>query len=180
MPGRFGWRWASAARVRRLPFPESLSPVLRPFGTVLECQEGSEGLGGPSSWLAMADRHPVALILEDTDLGRWALTHALQAEGFEVVGVSTWAEASACLTRVECALALIAVSSIVDDVADVVASIRRDHPATHVMLLVQDEGLRELRSRCGPGTDILPKPLNLDDVARVARAWPAAAPPPGA
>jgi len=129
----------------------------------------------------MADRLPLAMVLEDTELGRWALTHALEAAGFKVIAASTWTEASAYLASAKCSLALVAVSSIADSVADIVASVVRDYPETHLMLLVEDDGVRDVRALCGPGTDILPKPLNLDDVARVARAWPpAASPPPGA
>ena len=118
--------------------------------------------------MPMADRKPAALISEDTELGRWALTRALEAEGFEVTAVSTWAEASAWLIQEDFSLVLLAVSSAPGDAADIVAAITRDHPSTHLVLLADQDSIGELRVACGPLPDILPKPLDLRSVARVA------------
>ena len=134
-------------------------------GTALEYAIGLDRL---ASGIVMAATESLALILEDTELGRWALQHALEAAGFEVLAVSTWTEASACLLRERFGLALVAVSSILENVGEIVADICRDHPDTHLILLADQDSIGELRPLCGPGADILPKPLDLAEVAHVA------------
>jgi DNA-binding NtrC family response regulator len=116
----------------------------------------------------MAEKETFALVLEDTELGRWALTHALEAGGFEVRAASTWAEASGWLLRARFSLALVAVSSAPGNIADVAAEIRRDHPDTRVVLLADQDSVDELRLACGPDPEILAKPFDLDAVAHVA------------
>ena len=116
----------------------------------------------------MTGTEPVALVLEDTELGRWALRRALEAAGFQVLAVSTWAEASACLLRERFGLALVAVSSILENVTEIVADLGRDYPDTHLILLADQDSIGELRPLCGPGADILAKPLDLAEVAHVA------------
>ena len=59
--------------------------------------------------------------------------------------MSTWAEASACLLQERFSLALVAVSSILENVADIVADICRDHPDTHLILLADQDSIGELR-----------------------------------
>ena len=121
----------------------------------------------------MAIRKPLALVSEDTELGRWALTRALEAEGFEVQAVSTWVEASACLLRATFSLALVAVSSAPGNAADIVAYVRQHHPNTRLVLLADQDSISELRLACGPDLDVLAKPLDLDEVAHVAHSCPA-------
>ncbi len=116
----------------------------------------------------MADKRRHALILEDTELGRWALTRALEAQGFTVLAVSTWAEASACLLGERFSLALVSVSSIIENIAGIVADICRDHPDTHLILLADQDSISELRPICGPAAHVLPKPLDLEELAHVA------------
>ncbi len=116
----------------------------------------------------MAHRPSLALILEDTELGRWALTHALEAEGFEVRAVETWAEASAWLRRARFSLVLAAVSSAPGSAADLAAEIRRDQPNAHTVLLTDQDSIDELRRACGPEPEILAKPFDLTAVAQVA------------
>lgn len=118
--------------------------------------------------MPMADRQSSALVLEETELGRWALTHALEAEGLEVRAVSTWAEASAWLRRARFSLVLAAVSSAPGSAADLAAEIRRDQPNAHVVLLTDQDSIDELRQACGPGPEILSKPFDLRAVAQVA------------
>lgn len=116
----------------------------------------------------MAVRESMALVLEDTELGRWALQRALETAGFKVLTASTWAEASACLLRERVGLALVAVSSILENVAGVVEDIYRDHPETHLILLADQDSISDLRPMCGPDADILAKPLDLAEIAQVA------------
>ena len=115
----------------------------------------------------MADRKSLALVCEDTDLGRWALTRALEAKGYEVREASTWTEASAWLPKGSFNLALVTVSSA-DDAADVVSGISRHSPHTHLVLMADQDSVAELRLACGAAPEILLKPLDLGQVARVA------------
>lgn len=113
-----------------------------------------------------------ALVFEDTELGRWALRRALEAEGLGVVVVSTWAEASRWLRQMRFSIAFVAVSSAPGNAADIVADIRRDFSDTCLVLLADQDSIDELRLACGPGPEILAKPFDLDAVARVARSRP--------
>lgn len=148
------------------------SLLLGKSGTALEY---SSGLNRLTRCIPMAARESLALVLEDTELGRWALRRALEAEGFQVEAVATWAEASACLLKERFSLALVSVSSILENVAGIVADISQDHPDTHLILLADQDSIGELRPMCGPGADILAKPLDLEEVAHVAlsRSGPA-------
>lgn len=116
----------------------------------------------------MAGRDLLALILEDTDLGRWALTHALEAAGYEVHAPWTWAEASEWMHRVTFRLALVAVCSP-DHAADVVADARRLRHM-HLVLLAEEDMVDDVRRACGADPDILPKPLDLAQVSEIARS----------
>jgi DNA-binding NtrC family response regulator len=116
----------------------------------------------------MTVKESLALVLEDTELGRWALQRALEAAGFRVLVVSTWAEASVHLIRERFSLVIVAVSSILDNVAGIVADISRDHPEAHLILLADEDSIGELRPICGPTAHILPKPLDLEKLAQVA------------
>jgi len=111
-------------------------------------------------------RESVALVLEDTDLGRWALTHALEARGYEVHAPWTWAEASVWLHRAKVCLALVAVTSP-GQAAEVTAEVNW-YPHTHLVLLAEEDQVADLRLACGPGPDILSKPFNLGEVDRIA------------
>jgi DNA-binding NtrC family response regulator len=122
----------------------------------------------------MAKRKLFALISEDTELGRWALTRALEAEGFEVEAVPTWVEASAWLLRARFSLALVAVTSAPGNAADIVAYVRQHHPSTHLVLLADQDSIGELRLACGPNLDVLAKPLDLGEVVHIAHSRPRA------
>ncbi len=116
----------------------------------------------------MAPQETVALVLEDTDLGRWALARALEARGVEVRTVLTWTEASAWLPKVRFTLVLAAVSSP-GQAAEIVAELNC-YPHTHLVLLAEEDMIDELRLACGPKPDILAKPFDLDEVDRIARS----------
>jgi DNA-binding NtrC family response regulator len=126
------------------------------------------GFFSPTPWYPMADRQPLALVLEDTELGRWALTRALEADGFGVRAVSTWAEASERLRLEEFTLALVAASSAPANLGHITGEIRRDHPNTHLVLLADQDSIDELRLACGPEPEILAKPFDLEEVAHAA------------
>jgi DNA-binding NtrC family response regulator len=112
----------------------------------------------------------LALVSDDTELGRWALTHALEAEGFEVHTAPTWGEASATLARADFGLALLAVSAERQDAAEIADYLRRHHPNTHLILLADQDDVGALRRACGPETAILAKPLDLERIVRAAHA----------
>ena len=120
----------------------------------------------------MGMRKPSALVSEDTELGRWALTRALEAESYEVEAVPTWVEASARLQRRGFSLALVAVSSAPGNAADIVTYLREHHPHTHLVLLADEDSIGELRLSCGPDVAVLAKPLDLEEVAHVAQLCP--------
>lgn len=116
----------------------------------------------------MAHTRSLALVLEDTELGRWALTHALEAEGFEVRAVETWAEASTCLRQEKFELALVAASSAPANVGHITGEIRRDHPNTRLVLLADEDSIGDVRLECGSEPAILSRPYDLQAVAQVA------------
>jgi DNA-binding NtrC family response regulator len=118
----------------------------------------------------MAIGESLALVLEDTELGRWALRRALETQGFRVFAFGTWAEASECLMRTPVSLALVAVSTIFENVAGILGSLGQEHPDTHFILLADQDSLGELRPICDPAIDILTKPFDLAALGRAAAA----------
>jgi DNA-binding NtrC family response regulator len=127
----------------------------------------------------MAVGESLALVLEDTELGRWALRRALETQGFRVFTFSTWNEASECLLRTPVSLALVAVSPILENVAGVISHLGQDHPDTHFVLLTDQDSLGEIRPMCDSRIDILTKPFDLAALGRLAttRVRPVAAVP---
>ena len=118
----------------------------------------------------MAPGESLALVLEDTELGRWALRRALETQGFRVFAFSTWNEASECLVRTPVSLALVAVSSILENVVGVLGHLGQEHPDTHFILLADQDSLGEIRPICDPAIDILTKPFDLAALGKVAAA----------
>jgi DNA-binding response OmpR family regulator len=116
----------------------------------------------------MAYEEARALILEDTDLGRWALIRALEAVGYHVRAPWTWAEASEWLRRERFRLALLAVSSP-GHAVDVMVEARRYRPM-HAVLLAEEDVADDVRLACGAEPDILTKPLDLGQVSDIAVA----------
>lgn len=116
----------------------------------------------------MASRKLLALVAEDTELGRWALTRALEAEGFDVRAASTWGEGSAWLAGADFSVVFVAVSSERGNAADIVGYVRQHHPGTHIVLLADQDDVGALRLACGPEAIIQPKPLDLQQIVRVA------------
>lgn len=109
---------------------------------------------------------PLALVSEDTQLGRWALTHALEAEGFEVQTASTWVEASACLAKAHFRLALVAVSSEQENASDIVDYVRRHRSDTRWILMADRDDVGALRLVRGSEFAILAKPLDLQQLVQ--------------
>jgi DNA-binding NtrC family response regulator len=118
----------------------------------------------------MAAGETLALVLEDTELSRWALCRALEAEGFRVRPAASWAEASACLLAEQVGLALVAVSSVLGNVAEIVAEVCHNHPGTRLVLLADQESIDGLQQLYGTDADILAKPFDLTEVTQMALA----------
>jgi DNA-binding response OmpR family regulator len=114
----------------------------------------------------MAAQEPTALVLEDTDLGRWALTRALEARGFEVRTVLTWPEASAWLAKAQFSLVLVAVSSP-GHAAEIAAEVKW-HPHVQLVLLAEEDIVGDVRMACGHEPGVLAKPFDLEEVDAVA------------
>jgi len=117
----------------------------------------------------MPSTKPLALVAEETQLGRWALTRALESDGFEVRAAADWLEASAHLAQAEFRLAILAVTSRRTNIAENIHSLTRYYPAMRVILLVDEDVSRETREACGPGVGIVSKPIDVNAIARLAR-----------
>jgi DNA-binding NtrC family response regulator len=118
--------------------------------------------------MTSADKR-LALIAEETELGCWALAHALQAQGFEVYRALNWVEAAGWLSRAEFSLAVISLSLERAGSVDMAAYVRNHHPSTSLVLLADADEVPTLRVMSGPGTTVLAKPVELDDMIQAAR-----------
>jgi DNA-binding NtrC family response regulator len=112
----------------------------------------------------------LALVADDTELGRWALAHALQARGFEVYTAATWVEAAGWLGRADIAVAVISASIEPESAPDVAAYLRTRHPSTHVIFLATEDELPLAREWCVDHAEVFLKPLDVDRVVAAAAA----------
>ena len=119
----------------------------------------------------MNRRRPLALVAENTELGRWAIAHALQAAGFEIYFSATWVESSGWLDRAQFDLAVMALSAQRDDVAFIAGHLRDEHAGTRLIALVPQDDVGEIRRACGPEAVVLAKPLNVEQVVLAARSF---------
>ena len=118
----------------------------------------------------MSNSRPLALVAEDTELGRWALAHALQANGYEIYMSAGWVETDGWLDRAEFDVAVVSVSCDRDNVARIVEHLRREHPRTGLVLLALQDDVGTIRRTCGPGPVVLPKPLDVAQVVLAVRS----------
>jgi DNA-binding NtrC family response regulator len=112
----------------------------------------------------------LALVADDTDLGRWALAHALQARGFEVYTAATWVEAAGWLGRTEVSVALVSASLESEGAPDMAAYLRTHHPTVHVIFLADQDEMPWVRQWCGQGAEVFAKPLDVEQVVVAAAA----------
>jgi DNA-binding NtrC family response regulator len=112
----------------------------------------------------------LALVADDTDLGRWALAHALQARGFEVYTAATWVEATGWLGRADVSVAVLSTSLEPGKAPDMAAYLRTHHPATHVIFLAVEDEMRWVRGWCGDRAAVFAKPLDVEQVVAAAAA----------
>ena len=113
---------------------------------------------------------PVALVAEDTELGRWALAHALRAEGYDVCVSAGWTETDGWLDRAAFDVVVMAVSSTRDNVAHIVDHARREHGQAGLILLALQDDAAAVRAASGPEPVVLAKPLDVAAVVLTARA----------
>lgn len=118
----------------------------------------------------MSSTKPLALVAEDTELGRWAIAHALQSEGFEIYMSGGWVESTGWLERARFDVAVVALSRDRDDVSRVVEHVRSQHRGTRLILLSAQDEVAEMRQAAGPGVVVLAKPLNVEQIVLAARS----------
>jgi DNA-binding NtrC family response regulator len=117
----------------------------------------------------MSSTRPLALVAEDTELGRWAIAHALQAGGYETRVSAGWAETAGWLDRKEFDVAVMSLSCDRDDVAHIAEHLRIHHGSAGLIFLVLQEDVEAVRLACGPGPIVLAKPLDIERLVQAAR-----------
>jgi CheY-like chemotaxis protein len=78
--------------------------------------------------MVMPDDKPRALVAEDTELGCWAVAHALRAEGFDVSVAVNRADAIGRMAGTRFAVMVTAVSGSLDDISELVGRFRENQP----------------------------------------------------
>jgi DNA-binding NtrC family response regulator len=104
------------------------------------------------------------LVAEDTELGRWALEHALQARGFVVYTAATWVEALGWLGHADVSVAVVSASMEPQQGPEMCAFVQANHPSTRLVLLAAEDDVREVRGWCGAGTPVFAKPIDVEQV----------------
>ena len=118
----------------------------------------------------MPTTRPLALVAEDTELGRWAIAHALQADGFDTCVFDGWAESAGWLGRRKFDVVVVALSVDRDDVGNIAEHMRSHHRGTRLIVLAPQDEMGEVRSACGPGPVVLPKPLDVERIVQTAKS----------
>ncbi len=118
----------------------------------------------------MSRTKPLALVAEDTELGRWAIAHALQSSGFEFHTSASWVESAGWLDSAEFEVAVMALSCERDDVAHIAEHLRSHHARTGLILLAAQDEAKAIRQACGPDVVVLAKPLNVEQIVLAARS----------
>ena len=118
----------------------------------------------------MSSTRPLALVAEDTELGRWAIAHALEAGGYETQVSDRWTETAGWLDRVDFDVAVMSLSCDRDDVAHIAEHVRVHHGNTGLILLALQEDVEAVRAAFGPGPVVLVKPLNIEHILLAARS----------
>jgi DNA-binding NtrC family response regulator len=118
----------------------------------------------------MSRTRPFALVAEDTELGRWAIAHALQANGYETRVSDGWGETAGWLEREEFDVVVMSLSCDRDDVARITEHVRSRHGGTALILLAPQDDIVAVRSACGPGPVVLVKPLDIGQLVLAVRS----------
>jgi len=118
----------------------------------------------------MASSKPLALVAEDTELGRWAIAHALHAAGFEFHASAGWVESARWLDRADFAVAVMALSCDRDDVRHIVRHLEGRHRRTRLVVLAAQDDVAVIRREAGPGVLVLPKPIDVGQIVLAAKS----------
>ncbi len=116
----------------------------------------------------MSAEKPLALIAEDTELGRWAVAHALKQRGFEVEVASSWWEVLASLAHRRFDLLVVAVSSEQTQFADVCTLLARDQPSLRIIALAPSDQVGQVKELWASRAVVMSKPLDVEQVVHVA------------
>lgn len=118
----------------------------------------------------MLKTKPLALVAENTELGRWAIAHALQASGYEIYMSASWTESDGWLDQAEFDVAVMSVSCDRDDVARIAGHLRSHHVRTGLILLALQDDVGSVRRACGSGPLVLAKPLDIPQIVLAVRS----------
>jgi DNA-binding NtrC family response regulator len=111
------------------------------------------------------------LVAEESDLGGWAISHALQGVGFNVCRAAMWTEVTGWLRTQPFQVLVLSASLEASGIATMVAYMATNHAETAVIVLADTDEVRGLRRECGSRAAVVSKPLDLDRLARMASAY---------
>jgi DNA-binding NtrC family response regulator len=114
---------------------------------------------------------PSALVAEDSQLGGWAVSHALQGVGFEVRRAATWVEVTGWLRMQPFRVVVLSASLDPAGVAEMAGYIATHHEGTAVIVLADADEVWRLGRECGSQAVIVSKPLDLDRLVRMVSAY---------
>jgi DNA-binding NtrC family response regulator len=114
---------------------------------------------------------PSALVAEDSQLGGWAVSHALRGVGFDVRRAATWVEVLGWLRMQPFRTVVLSASLDPAGVAAMVGHIATHHEGTAVIVLADADEAWGLGRKCGSKAVIVSKPLDLDRLVRIASAY---------
>lgn len=117
-----------------------------------------------------------AIVIDDSELVRWAISRALTAEGFAVEQAGTLAEAEAKLAGIEFDLVVAADSLEREDMGELLTTVRGDAGAAPLVLLA--EQARSPAWRPSRVTSYVRKPFSIDEVLAAVRLLTAPADAP--
>jgi DNA-binding NtrC family response regulator len=116
----------------------------------------------------MVEHRPKALVTEDTELGRWAVARALEANGFEVNTASNNAEAIGRLIGNAFAVFIAAVTLERESVSELIRQVHENQPATGLILLADHDDASRIADSCGSSAVVIEKPLGIDQIVKAA------------
>jgi DNA-binding NtrC family response regulator len=116
----------------------------------------------------MVEHRPKALVAEDTELGRWAVARALEANGFEVNTASNKAEAIGRLIGNAFAVFIAAVPLERESVSELIRQVHENQPSTGLILLADHDNASRLADSCGSRAVVIEKPFGIDQIVKAA------------
>jgi len=119
----------------------------------------------------MDESKAFALVAEDTELGRWAIAHALQAAGFEIYLSGGWVESAGWLDRIDFDVAVMGLACDRDDIAHIASHLKHEHARTRLVILALPDDVGAIRQAAGPDVVVIEKPLNVDQVVLATKSF---------